>query len=123
MGRTVLLDSVQPQANRMELALLDSLERGKIDLPLVVTNFRAPLLIPGWEIGCLDLLGSRRRSQVIAASIGKMGNAEHVNPGIQDLGWELIEVPFKAFDLDKPVRVTSLEWIWPGVKPESDHRG
>ena len=68
MGRTVLLDSVQPQANRMELALLDSLERGKIDLPLVVTNF-------------------------------------------------------KAFDLDKPVRVTSLEWIWPGVKPESDHRG
>ena len=37
----VLLDSVQSQANRMELALLDAVERGEIELPLVVTDFEA----------------------------------------------------------------------------------
>lgn len=36
---TVLLDSVQSQANRMELALRAAHERGEIRLPLVVTDF------------------------------------------------------------------------------------
>src|SRR5574337_1207749 len=36
---TVLLDSVQSQANRMELALRSAHERGEIRLPLVVTDF------------------------------------------------------------------------------------
>ena len=35
----VLLDSVQSQANRMELALLKAIERNEIKLPLVVTDF------------------------------------------------------------------------------------
>jgi CRISPR-associated protein Csb1 len=35
----VLLDSVQSQANRMELALLDALESGDIQLPLVSVKF------------------------------------------------------------------------------------
>ncbi len=36
----VLLDSVQSQANRMELALLDAWERGDIPLPVVSVDFR-----------------------------------------------------------------------------------
>ena len=36
----VLLDSVQSQANRMELALLESHRAGKVELPLLVTPFR-----------------------------------------------------------------------------------
>lgn len=35
----VLLDSVQSQANRMELALQEAVEAGKIELPLVVVDF------------------------------------------------------------------------------------
>ena len=35
----VLLDSVQSQANRMELALLESHRSGKVELPLLVTRF------------------------------------------------------------------------------------
>ena len=35
----VLLDSVQSQANRMELALLDAHRAGKVTLPLIVTRF------------------------------------------------------------------------------------
>lgn len=41
----VLLDSVQSQANRMELALLEAHRRGRASLPLVTTRFdQAPLL-------------------------------------------------------------------------------
>lgn len=36
----VLLDSVQSQANRMELALLEALRAKRIDLPLLVTKFQ-----------------------------------------------------------------------------------
>jgi CRISPR-associated protein Csb1 len=35
----VLLDSIQSQANRMELALQDALDAGKINLPLLVVDF------------------------------------------------------------------------------------
>ena len=35
----VLLDSVQSQANRMELALLEAHRAGKVELPLIVTTF------------------------------------------------------------------------------------
>lgn len=35
----VLLDSVQSQANRMELALLDAWERDRIKLPVIVVDF------------------------------------------------------------------------------------
>lgn len=35
----VLLDSVQSQANRMELALQDAVDQGRIQLPLVVVDF------------------------------------------------------------------------------------
>ena len=38
----VLLDSVQSQANRMELALLEAHRVGKVDLPLIVTTFDQP---------------------------------------------------------------------------------
>lgn len=36
----VLLDSVQSQANRMELALLDAWERGRLTLPVITVDFR-----------------------------------------------------------------------------------
>jgi len=35
----VLIDSVQSQANRMELALLDAWERGRIPLPVIAVDF------------------------------------------------------------------------------------
>src|SRR5688500_912238 len=35
----VLLDSVQSQANRMEFALLDAWERGRIPLPVITADF------------------------------------------------------------------------------------
>jgi CRISPR-associated protein Csb1 len=37
----VLLDSVQSQANRMELALQDAWEAGRIDLPVISADFQA----------------------------------------------------------------------------------
>ena len=40
----VLLDSVQSQANRMELALLEAHRAGKVTLPLIVTRFDQPEL-------------------------------------------------------------------------------
>ena len=40
----VLLDSVQSQANRMEMALLDAVRAKSIDLPLLVVNFDSPSL-------------------------------------------------------------------------------
>jgi CRISPR-associated protein Csb1 len=36
----VLLDSVQSQANRMELALLEAWERGRIPLPVITVDFK-----------------------------------------------------------------------------------
>jgi CRISPR-associated protein Csb1 len=36
---TVLLDSVQSQANRLEAALLGAVERGEIRIPLIRVNF------------------------------------------------------------------------------------
>lgn len=40
----VLLDSVQSQANRMELALLDAMRAGDIQLPLLTVRFNDPRL-------------------------------------------------------------------------------
>jgi CRISPR-associated protein Csb1 len=37
--RTVLIDSVQSQANRMELALLAAVQRGDIEIPLLAADF------------------------------------------------------------------------------------
>ena len=50
----VLLDSVQSQANRMELALLDAHRDGKVELPLIVTTFgkddvRKPITVTSLE--------------------------------------------------------------------------
>ena len=50
----VLLDSVQSQANRMELALLEAHRDGKVDLPLIVTTFskedvRKPITVTSLE--------------------------------------------------------------------------
>ena len=50
----VLLDSVQSQANRMELALLEAHRDGKVKLPLIVTTFgkgdvRKPITVTSLE--------------------------------------------------------------------------
>src|SRR5690242_3430991 len=37
--QSVLLDSVQSQANRMELALQDAVDAGRIKIPLLVVDF------------------------------------------------------------------------------------
>ncbi|MFZ5493213.1 MAG: type I-G CRISPR-associated RAMP protein Csb1/Cas7g [Pseudomonadota bacterium] len=50
----VLLDSVQSQANRMELALLEAHRDGRVHLPLVVTRFDQETLLKRFEVSSLD---------------------------------------------------------------------
>jgi CRISPR-associated protein Csb1 len=50
----VLLDSVQSQANRMELALLEAHRSGKLDIPLVVTRFDQEKLLKKFSVTSLE---------------------------------------------------------------------
>lgn len=50
----VLLDSVQSQANRMELALLEAHRSGRVQLPLVVTRFDQEGLIRRFTVSSLE---------------------------------------------------------------------
>ena len=50
----VLLDSVQSQANRMELALLEAHRAGKVGLPLLVTRFDQPELLKKFTVTSLE---------------------------------------------------------------------
>ena len=50
----VLLDSVQSQANRMELALLEAHRSGEIELPLLVAHFDQDELHKKFEITSLE---------------------------------------------------------------------
>lgn len=50
----VLLDSVQSQANRMELALLEAHRAGKVPLPLIVTRFDQPKLLRKFTVTSLE---------------------------------------------------------------------
>ncbi len=52
--KCVLLDSVQSQANRMELALLDAQRAGKVDLPLLLTRFDQPELPRKFTVTSLE---------------------------------------------------------------------
>lgn len=54
IARCVLLDSVQSQANRMELALLDAISRGEISLPLLVTRFDDDELLKRFSVSSLE---------------------------------------------------------------------
>lgn len=50
----VLLDSVQSQANRMELALLDAYRTGKVELPLLLARFDGPDLDRKFTVTSLE---------------------------------------------------------------------
>lgn len=50
----VLLDSVQSQANRMELALLDAVRDQRIELPLVVATFDDDRLLKKFSVSSLE---------------------------------------------------------------------
>ena len=50
----VLLDSVQSQANRMELALLESYRAGKVELPLLVARFNQEELLKKFTVTSLE---------------------------------------------------------------------
>lgn len=50
----VLLDSVQSQANRMELALLEAQQRKDIQLPLLVTKFDDDALLKKFTVSSLE---------------------------------------------------------------------
>ena len=50
----VLLDSVQSQANRMELALLEAHRAGKVALPLIETRFDQPELLRKFTVTSLE---------------------------------------------------------------------
>ncbi len=50
----VLLDSVQSQANRMELALLEAHRAGTVQLPLIVTRFDQEELLKKFTVTSLD---------------------------------------------------------------------
>ena len=50
----VLLDSVQSQANRMELALLDAHRNGVVSLPLLITRFDQDQLLRKFTVSSLE---------------------------------------------------------------------
>ena len=50
----VLLDSVQSQANRMELALLEAHHDGRVQLPLMVTRFNQAGLLKKFSVTSLE---------------------------------------------------------------------
>ncbi|MDE0154261.1 MAG: type I-U CRISPR-associated RAMP protein Csb1/Cas7u [Gammaproteobacteria bacterium] len=50
----VLLDSVQSQANRMELALLDDQRAGRVELPLLIARFDDPILDKKFTVTSLE---------------------------------------------------------------------
>ena len=50
----VLLDSVQSQANRMELALLEAYRAGKMQLPMIVTRFDQDELLSKFTVTSLE---------------------------------------------------------------------
>ncbi len=50
----VLLDSVQSQANRMELALLDAVRARRVDLPLLTVRFDDPRLRKAFAVTSLE---------------------------------------------------------------------
>lgn len=50
----VLLDSVQSQANRMELALLEAHRSKRVQLPLIVTRFDQPELLKKFAVTSLE---------------------------------------------------------------------
>jgi len=52
--KCVLLDSVQSQANRMELALLDAHRDGLVTLPLIVTRFDQEVLLKKFTVTSLE---------------------------------------------------------------------
>ena len=52
--KCVLLDSVQSQANRMELALLEAHRAGKVKLPLLITCFDQPELTSKFAVTSLE---------------------------------------------------------------------
>ncbi|MDE0144953.1 MAG: type I-U CRISPR-associated RAMP protein Csb1/Cas7u [Nitrospira sp.] len=52
--KCVLLDSVQSQANRMELALLEAHRAGNVSLPLLVTRFDQEKLLKKFTVNSLE---------------------------------------------------------------------
>ncbi len=50
----VLIDSVQSQANRMELALLDAVREERISLPIIETRFDDPSLLKPFVVTSLE---------------------------------------------------------------------
>ena len=54
VNHCVLLDSVQSQANRMELALLDAHRAGKATIPLLVTRFDQDELLKQFTVTSLE---------------------------------------------------------------------
>lgn len=54
LRRCVLLDSVQSQANRMELALLEAYRAGRVQLPLMVVRFDDDRLLRKFSVTSLE---------------------------------------------------------------------
>lgn len=52
--RCVLVDSVQSQANRMELAILEAVRNGDIPFPLVKVDFRGPGILRPFQVTSLE---------------------------------------------------------------------
>ena len=50
----VLIDSVQSQANRMELALLEAVREGRIELPIIESRFEDPSLLKPFVVTSLE---------------------------------------------------------------------
>ena len=69
----VLLDSVQSQANRMELALLEAHRAEKVELPLLVTRFNQEELLRKFTVTSLE--APRTALERLAAKVTHVGHS------------------------------------------------
>lgn len=97
----VLLDSVQSQANRMELALQEALDAGKIELPLIVVDFSA-------HDPTGDLEEDQKAGRLLEA-VGRITSLQvpHrlADAILRDSEWE--GIPFRRSEKGKPLNRAS----------------
>lgn len=104
----VLLDSVQSQANRMELALQEAVDAGRIRLPLVEVDFSA-------HAPTGDLEADRNDENRLLDAVGKVTSLQ-VPHRLADAilrDSELDGVPFRQSDIGKALNTVSLAHATP----------
>jgi len=86
----VVLDSVASQANRFELALLDAIRRGEMQIPLVSVDFR------GTDVADLDVLSALQAPHRIFDALLRDSLIDGRLFRLSDIGGAITEASFRA---------------------------